>query len=257
MKTALFFRELGERSSPPLIILHGLLGTSDNWQTLGKLYSEDFCVFMLDQRNHGRSPHFESHDYVELAADLLDFMEEQEIAKAHLLGHSMGGKTALMFAHQHPDRVEKLIIADMAARAYEPHHQPIFNALLSAPLQTATERSEIEQHLQGKLADPVMVGFLMKGLRRRADQGFTWRPHVEVLKDALISVVGEVPLTLNTWPILVIYGGQSNYIQSQDLKLYEQTCMQLEWHRIAEAGHWLHATHPEEFFDVTHAFLQA
>ncbi|MDA0304523.1 MAG: alpha/beta fold hydrolase [Bacteroidetes bacterium] len=257
MTSPLFYRILGDPSNPPLIILHGLLGTSDNWQSLGKAYSEDHCVYLLDQRNHGRSPHFESHDYLDLAADLNVFMDDHGIEKAHILGHSMGGKTALMFAHHHPDRVEKLIIADMAARAYKPHHQAVFEALLSAPIHDATERGTIERHLSDRLKDPSMVGFLMKGLRRSADIGFTWRPHVKVLQRALISVVGDVPLAMNTWPILVIYGGQSNYIQPADLEQFEQACMLLESHRIPEAGHWLHASHPEEFYAVTSAFLQA
>ena len=257
MTSPLFYRTLGDPSAPPLIILHGLLGTSDNWQTLGKAYSEHYCVWLIDQRNHGRSPHFETHDYPELAQDLCAFMDEHRIEKAHVLGHSMGGKTALMFAHHHPDRLRKLIVADMAVRAYDPHHQPIFDALLSAPIETASGRSEIENHLNAQLDDSSMVGFLMKSLRRRPDHGFTWRPNVPVLRDALSDVVGEVPLTLNTWPTLVIYGGQSNYVKEPDIERYEEACMLMETHCIADAGHWLHASHPEEFFAITCAFLDA
>ena len=145
----------------------------------------------------------------------------------------------------------------MAVRAYEPHHQSIFDALLSAPIKAASERGEIESHLNAQLDDSSMVGFLMKSLRRSPDQGFAWRPNVRILKNALSDVVGEVPLAMNTWPTLVIYGGQSNYVKQPDLERYEETCMLLETHCIADAGHWLHASHPEEFFAVTRAFLDA
>lgn len=257
MKSPLFCRVLGNSSHPPLVILHGLLGTSDNWQTLGKQYASHFYVYLIDQRNHGRSPHFDSHDYLDLASDLLNFLDDKGIEKAHVLGHSMGGKTALMFAHHHPERIGKLIIADMAARAYAPHHQHIFEALITSPIQQATERADIEKHLNSQLGDSIMVNFLMKGLRRNSDHGFSWRPNVEALQNALASVVDEVPISANTWPTLIIYGGQSNYINLSDLEKYEQAFMQLESHCIKEAGHWLHASHPEEFYAVTFAFLEA
>jgi pimeloyl-ACP methyl ester carboxylesterase len=257
MKSPLFFRTLGNENNPALIILHGLLGTSDNWQTLGKEYGANFFVVLIDQRNHGRSPHFETHSYSELADDLRLFMDEQGIEKASILGHSMGGKTALMFAHEYPDRVQKLIIADMAPRAYTPHHQTVFDALLSAPILGAAERSIIEQHLNRHLADSSMTSFLMKGLRRDEKNGFSWRPNIKVLNDTMTAIVSEVPLSINTWPMLVIYGGQSNYVEQADLEQYEQSCMQLEVHRIPEAGHWLHASHPKEFFEITEAFLSA
>ena len=161
----LFYRELGEAHAPPLMILHGLLGTSDNWQTLGKQFAATHRVHLIDQRNHGRSPHNPVHNYSAMANDVLHHLDRTGIDRASIIGHSMGGKTALMFAHLHPDRVQKLVVADMAARSYAPHHGPIFDALLSAPIAEAPGRSEVEQHLIDRLADPSMVGFLMKNLR--------------------------------------------------------------------------------------------
>ena len=253
----LFVKSLGPSDAPNLIILHGLLGTSDNWITLGKQFASRFHVHLIDQRNHGRSAHNDDHSYESMAADLLLFMDEQGIAKASIIGHSMGGKTAMMFAHHHPDRMEKLVVADMAARAYAPHHQPIFEALMTAPVQEAESRETIETHLMSHLNDSTVVAFLMKNLRREAVGGFHWRPNVHVLHRKLAEVVGKVPLAVHTIPTLVIYGGQSNYVNPADLIEFEQTCLQLETHEISQAGHWLHASHPAEFFEVVEHFLLA
>jgi len=251
----LFSRTLGDESQPDLIILHGLLGTSDNWQTLGKQFAESHRVHLVDQRNHGRSPHHPEHDYPSMASDLLGFMEHQGIDRASIIGHSMGGKTALMFAHDHPERVEHLVVADMAARAYAPHHAPIFDALLSAPIASAADRGTIEDFLLERLSDVGMVAFLMKNLRREKAGGFTWRPNVDVLAHHLADVVAEVPLSMNTLPTLMIFGGASNYVNTADLDSFNTHCMQLETHRIEDAGHWLHASHPAEFFEVVSEFL--
>ena len=139
----LFSRTLGNNGAPNLIILHGLLGTSDNWQTLGKQFAKNHRVHLVDQRNHGRSPHHLVHDYPSMAHDLLVFMNQQGIDSASIIGHSMGGKTALMFAHDHPERVEHLVVADMAARPYAPHPGPILDALYSATHAAAAERGMI------------------------------------------------------------------------------------------------------------------
>ena len=222
----LFYRELGEADAPPLLILHGLLGTSDNWQTLGKQFAQTHRVHLIDQRNHGRSPHDPMHDYAAMADDVLRHLNRTGIDRASIIGHSMGGKTALMFAHLHPNRVQKLVVADMAARRYEPHHNAIFDALLSAPIQAAQGRAQVEQHLMGQLADSGMVGFLMKNLRRKKTGGFAWRPNLPVLAMGLEAVADAVPLELNTLPTLAIYGGQSSYVNPRDLDDFASACMQ-------------------------------
>ena len=253
----LFSRTLGDEEAPALVILHGLLGTSDNWQTLGKQFSATHRVHLVDQRNHGRSPHSEVHDYRAMAEDLVHYLDGQGIQRASIIGHSMGGKTALMFGHHHPDRVDKLVIADMAARLYPPHHGPIFDALLSAPIEDADGRSTIESHLMDRLEDAGIVGFLMKNLRREKSGGFTWRPNLPVLASALSDVIDSVPLAMNTLPTLAIYGGKSNYVNAADLEQFQDACMQFQSHEIEGAGHWLHASHPGEFFEEVDAFLNA
>ena len=253
----LFSRVLGDEHAPDLVILHGLLGTSDNWQTLGKRFAETHRVHLIDQRNHGRSPHHPEHSYEAMAEDLLHYLDKREIQRASIIGHSMGGKTALVFADRHPDRVNKLVVADMAARAYTPHHGLIFDALLSAPIDAAESRSVVETHLMNRLDDGGVVAFLMKNLRREKSGGFTWRPNLVALAPAIGAVVEEVPLSMNTLPTLAIYGGKSTYVNAGDLEQFQSACMQFQSHEIEDAGHWLHASHPEEFFEEVEGFLSA
>ena len=239
-----------------LIVLHGLLGSSDNWQTLGKRYASHHHVWMLDARNHGRSPHAPSHTYMEMAEDVLRFMDAEGIAKASFLGHSMGGKTVLTLSQHHPGRMERMVVADIAARAYTPHHGPIFDALLGTRTSEASSREEVQSQLTQALGpDPVLVPFLMKGLHRRKEGGFAWRFNVPVLKEALSGVVGEVRLSMNTLPALFIRGGESPYVSNEDLDLMADHFVHMDDHTIDGVGHWLHAQAPAEFYDVTADFL--
>ena len=246
---------LGDHA-PHLIILHGLLGSSDNWQTLGKRYAESHHVWMLDARNHGRPPHEPIHTYDAMAQDVVDFMDDQGIAKASVLGHSMGGKTVLLLAQLHPGRVDKLVVADIAARAYTPHHGPIFDALMSMDPASAPSRDAIQSQLSESLnGDPVLVPFLMKGLHRLKEGGFAWRFNVPVLHATLQDVVGHIELGLNTLPTLFIRGSESDYVSDDDLDMLEDHFLHMDHHTIQGAGHWLHAQAPDEFFDVTADFL--
>ena len=242
--------------APHLIILHGLLGSSDNWQTLGKRYATHHQVWMLDARNHGRSPHAPSHSYPEMAEDVVRFMDAQGIDKASFVGHSMGGKTVLMLSQQHPDRMERMVVADIASRAYTPHHGPIFDALMGTHPGTATSRDEVQAQLIHALGqDPVLVPFLMKGLHRHKEGGFAWRFNVPVLRDALENVVDEVNLSINTLPTLFIRGGESPYVSDDDLDHMADHFVHMDDHIIEGVGHWLHAQSPDEFYEVTAEFL--
>ena len=242
--------------APTLVVLHGLLGSSDNWQTLGKRYAEHHNVWVLDARNHGRSPHHPVHSYEAMAADVVHFLDAKGLARVSLLGHSMGGKTVLTLAQTHPERLDKLVVADIAARAYTPHHGPIFEALEGVKLAEASAREDVEAHLVAALNDDrVLVPFLMKGLHRRKEGGFAWRFNVPVLHGALDRIVGAVEVGMNTLPTLVVRGSQSPYVSDDDLRELEGAFMQLDHHTVAGAGHWLHAEAPDEFFKVTADFL--
>jgi len=242
--------------APHLVILHGLLGSSDNWQTLGKRYAESHHVWMLDARNHGRSPHDPTHSYEAMAQDVVDFLDANGLDKVRLLGHSMGGKTVLLLSQRHPDRIDKVIVADIAPRAYTPHHGPIFDALLATKPAFASAREDIHESLNQALNhDSVLVPFLMKGLHRRKEGGFAWRFNVPALQHALQDIVGHIELGLNTLPALFVRGSESDYVSEDDLDFLEEHFLHMDHHTIQGAGHWLHAQSPDEFFEVTADFL--
>lgn len=252
----LFSRVLENPDAPPLLILHGLLGSSDNWQTLGKRYQESFEVHLIDARNHGRSPHHSEHNYAAMANDVLRYLDDRQLNKVRLMGHSMGGKTVLQLLNQAPERLERIAVADMAARAYPPHHQPIFDALTSIELQALSTREAAEEQLMQALKDPGIVAFLMKGLYRKKEGGFDWRANLPVLQAHLGQILQSIPLEINTIPTLVVYGTNSQYVSPSDLTAFDQACLQLEVAPISGAGHWLHAESPDTFFDITWNFFQ-
>jgi|TARA_Y100000991_G_scaffold131566_1_gene99109 pimeloyl-ACP methyl ester carboxylesterase len=211
---------------------------------------------MLDARNHGRSPHAPIHTYEAMAQDIVEFMDARGIAKASLLGHSMGGKTVLLLSQLHPERMDKLVVADIAPRAYTPHHGPIFDALLATDPASAPSRDAIQSQLSEALdGDPVLVPFLMKGLHRLKEGGFAWRFNVPVLHATIQDVVGHIELGLNTLPTLFIRGSESDYVSDDDLDVLEDHFLHMDHHTIQGVGHWLHAQAPDEFFDVTAGFL--
>lgn len=256
MSVELFSRVLGSGNETDLIILHGLLGSADNWQTLGKKYADEYKVHLIDARNHGRSPNDKHHSYNLMVSDLLKYLDDNGIEKATLLGHSMGGKTVMHFAELHPERVSKLIVADIAPRAYKAHHGPIFKALLLTDPANAESRESIESVLRENLGEEkVLIPFLMKGLYRIKEGGYAWRFNVPVLFETLESVTDNIEVNMNTLPALFIRGLNSTYVSDEDLDMLEDVYMQLQTVDLDDAGHWLHAEKPEEFFEATSEFL--
>lgn len=253
---ALHSKILGEENKKDLLILHGLLGSSDNWQTLAKKYALEFRVHLIDARNHGKSPHSQDHSYELMAADLLKYVDDHSIEKACLLGHSMGGKTVMLFSENHPDRVSKLIVADISPKEYTPHHEHIFKALKSINPAIANSRNEVFEVLESQLGeDPVLISFLMKNLRREKSGGYTWRFNLEALSVNLLDVTKQIHLSTNTVPTLFIYGALSEYVRSEDLTELEECYLLLEHVCLENSGHWLHAQEPEQFFNATSGFL--
>ncbi len=252
----LHYKEFGKGF--PLIILHGLLGSLDNWQTVGRKLSEKFRVFIVDQRNHGKSLHTEEFNYHLLSQDLLRFMELHQIKKAYLMGHSMGGKTVMNFALQHPDRVEKLIVVDIAPSAYADHHHVIFDALFAADVAKAVSRDEVEERLRIKLNnDEPIVQFLLKGLtRNEKNEGFHWKFNATALwkNYDIISaaVTSSRPFTGET---LFIKGEKSDYINAANGVEIASLFPNYHLAEIKGAGHWVQAEKPTDFITATLNFL--
>ena len=249
------FKTFGQ--GPPLILLHGLFGTLDNWQTLGKRWAEHYTVFIVDQRNHGRSPHHDSLDYPALAEDLRHFMEAHWVYKAHILGHSMGGKTAMQFALHYPDMVDKLVVVDIAPKAYTGGHETIFDALLNLDLSTITDRKEAESYLQSRIPEEGVRQFLLKNLTREKDGGFLWKMNLPVIykhyADKLANVEPGEPFD---GPSLFIRGGLSAYVQDEDWPLIQQWFPEARLYTVPGAGHWVHAEQPALLYQQVQAFLE-
>jgi pimeloyl-ACP methyl ester carboxylesterase len=251
-------RIIGVEKTKDLVILHGLLGSADNWHTLARQYALEFRVHLIDARNHGRSPHSQDHSYELMASDLLKYLDDNSIEKACLLGHSMGGKTVMLFAETHPDRVSKLIVADISPKEYTPQHEPIFQALKSTNPAIANSRKEVLSVLESKLGeDKVLIPFLMKNLRREKSGRYSWRMNIEVLSNTLSGITKRIDLSVNTIPTLLIYGALSGYVSSEDISELEELYLQMENVCLENSGHWLHAEEPKLFLESTSEFLNS
>ncbi len=251
----LFHKEFG--SGPPVVIVHGLFGFSDNWQTVAKSLADGHTVFTVDLRNHGRSPRAQEHTYAAMADDLREFLEKNWLFRAALVGHSMGGKAVMQFALSHPEMVERLAVIDMAPRkAPGGGHDDIFEALFSIDLASLSSRSEAEAILAAQVPELGVRQFLMKNLTRNAEGGFEWKMNLPVLfrdyPDILAAVEGE-PFA---GPTLFVRGGNSNYIADKDwpgiLKLFPAARLET----VAGAGHWVHADKPTELLGLLRPFLE-
>lgn len=244
-------------AGPPMIILHGLLGSADNWHTLSRTaFAPHFHVFAVDQRNHGRSPHSEVFDYPSMVSDLVDFMDTQGLTSAHLLGHSMGGKTVMHFALTHPERTESLIVADMAPKAYPPQHNALFGILRDFDLTRYNSLRDIDDALALQVPGFDVRQLLLKNLNRNAASGFSWKmnldgiyrnyPHLIGPLDAHVTYIG---------PTLFIRGGTSPYVSDDDEDLILRYFPTAEVAVLDGAGHWLHADQPQAFADEVLSFL--
>ena len=251
----LHFKESGQGRA--VLLLHGLFGSSDNWHHIALKLSGSFHVFAPDQRNHGQSPHSEVMNYLLMAADVDEFMAARGIESAHVIGHSMGGKTAMQLALQFPRRVEKLIVSDMAPRAYAPAHDKIFDALLALDVKSFSARQEIEDALASEIPNLVLRRFLLKNLGRDADGKFIWKINLRGLSENYPRlgepVSAPVPFAK---PALFIRGGKSNYLKPEDEPLIRELFPQSEIQTIAAAGHWVHADAPDDFLRLVLEFFR-
>ena len=243
-----------DSDATPLVILHGLLGASDNWQTLASQWAKTRPLVLVDQRNHGRSPHHPSHSYPDMVVDLLDTLDALHMDRVHLLGHSMGGKAVMHFADRHPSRCARLIIADMAPVAYPPHHTPLFDALCDLDLDSHTRRSTIDEELAKRIPEAGIRQFLLKGLYRGEGNQFAWRYNLPVLRRHLADMTAFLPLGQIDLPTLALYGDQSDYVVGRGLLALQSHFTNLQT-KALPAGHWLHAEQPEAFSEAVLRFL--
>ena len=241
----------------PLILLHGLLGSLENWHSISQKLAADFQVFAVDQRNHGRSPHAADMSYELMAQDLKLSLANQGLAPIHLLGHSMGGKTAMEFALTHPELVAKLIVVDIAPRAYPPYHRQILDAISSLDLSSCKNRHEMDAQLAQTIPDLRLRQFLLKNVKRDAAGVFHWQINLPAI-DANYPRLNEALANRQTFakPALFIRGERSDYIRNEDINLILTLFPAAEYSEIAGAGHWVHVDAPETFLRKVREFLQ-
>jgi pimeloyl-ACP methyl ester carboxylesterase len=242
-------------TGPPLVILHGLFGSLDNWFSIAKELVENYTLYLVDQRNHGDSPHSPDWNYELMVEDLRELLDEEGLEKVFLMGHSMGGKTAMNFATAYPERVEKLIVGDIAPRHYPIHHQVILEGLNALNLQTLQSRKEADEQLAAYIPEPGIRQFLLKSLGRDAN-GFAWKINLPVITQH-IEEVGKAldEGTVFEGPTLFLGGANSSYIQENDLPDMKRHFPNCTWISIPNAGHWLHAEQPQAVVTEMRRFL--
>jgi len=242
----------------PFVILHGFLGMSDNWKTLGMRWSEvGYEVHLLDQRNHGRSFHSDEFSYHVMVEDLKRYCEEHNLEEIILLGHSMGGKVAMQFAVTYPNKVSNLIIADISPKAYPSHHQDILKALHALDFTKIKSRGEADDALSEYIRDQGTRLFLLKNLYRNSNKEFALRINLPILSEKIEEVGVALPKnTVFEGHTLFLGGEKSGYIETMDELLIKKHFPNAEIKMISNAGHWLHAENPDDFYDATMSFLQ-
>lgn len=249
------YKALGEAGKQPLVILHGLFGSLDNWITLAKYFAEHFHVYLVDQRNHGKSPHTDDFSYQLMADDLREFLMQHAIQNPIILGHSMGGKTAMFFATQHPEMIDKLIVVDIAPKTYPVHHDSIIEGLKSLPLSQLERRGEADDLLAKDIPQFDTRQFLLKNLTRDENGAFVWKMNLPVI-ERNIEIIGHgLPEdAVFEKETLFIRGLKSDYIKDEDIPLLSKHFPHSRLESVAEAGHWVHAEAPQKLFDLVISF---
>ena len=252
----LAFREFGE--GQPLIVLHGLFGQSDNWNTHAKNFAEKgFKVFAIDQRNHGLSPHSSTWNYDVMAEDLKEFIDDHQLQNPILLGHSMGGKTVMYFELKFPGLASKLIIADISASAYPPHHQDVLKALNAVDFNKIKTRKEAETIMDEYIKDFGTKQFLLKNIYWKDSNAnlMDWRFNLKTITDSYENVCVGVPSFTSEVKTLIIKGEYSHYISDADREDLKKRFPHSTLVVLNGAGHWVHAEKPKEFFETVLMFI--
>jgi len=253
-----YYPSANERA--PLLILHGLFGSSDNWHTLAKRFSEHFPVYAFDLRNHGASPHGAPHTYPAMAEDLNEtILTEGLPVPFHLLGHSMGAKVALTYLGVHPHHLKTLILVDMTERAYTNRHETILYALQHLPLDQIQTRTMADQWLQQWIPQASVRQFLLKNLiLDPKTKRYHWRFNLKQLIQDYHHVLQEVPLPESiSVPTLLLFGERSDYVTEEDLQRLSRRFSRIQFLRFKDTGHWIHAEAPDPFYHSVSRFILA
>ena len=253
----LFYREFG--SGQPVIILHGLFGQSDNWVTVARRIADQFHVYIPDQRNHGQSPHASVHSFPAMADDLSAFIEEHNIVNPIIIGHSMGGKTAMTYALENAGAVKKLVVIDISPRRYPERkiHTQVISQMMSIDLDSVTTRTEVEKILDSQIPDSRVRMFIMKNLYYKIHGKLAWRLNLEAINQSMDLLFDGISSDHSyPGPSLFIRGGESDYILDSDIPLIEDLFPTAIIKTISGSSHWVHADAPEELCYLLSSFLE-
>lgn len=246
-----------DQPGTPLLVLHGLFGMLDNWGNFAREASQHFPVHLLDLRNHGKSFWSDSMSHQDMAEDIFNYCTARKLTEINLLGHSLGGKAVMQFAINHPEMVEKLIVADISPKAYPPHHQGIIKALQSVDFQKVSSRKEVEEILHSYIPETSVIQFLTKNIYWTDDKKLAWRFNLKVLAEKYSEFVSNaVQFGVYRGKTLFMAGEKSHYILPQDHFLIKQQFPEAEIVPVPNAGHWLHAENPEFFNETVLNFLK-
>lgn len=256
----LFFRSFGDPCHPPLVFLHGLLGSGDNFKSFVTVFSSHYFVILPDLCNHGQSFHSSSFSYQSMAQDLKCLFQSLSIEKVTLVGHSMGGKVALSFLYYYPELLNRLIVLDILPIFYdfshhENSHAQIFKALLSLPLDQILSREEIVSYLSQFLTDSRLIAFLLKNIER-SPQGFSFKSNVSALWQGYSAIQSEVPLKKTDVPTLFLFGQHSEYYEEQSFINIQPFFQVLFSKFILNAGHWIFIDQPQACLNAIQDFLK-
>jgi pimeloyl-ACP methyl ester carboxylesterase len=249
----LHFKTFGE--GKPLVILHGLFGSLDNWQTHAKNFAKYFKVYIVDQRNHGHSPHSDEFSYDLMVEDFHEFVQDQGLEDFVLIGHSMGGKTAMAYAEKYGDTLDKLVIVDIGPKQYPMHHEQILAGLTSMDFTKITSRKLAEKHLLEFIPEPGVRQFLLKNLYWVEKGKLAFRMNVKVLDKTIGEILKKIDISEVYTQTLFVRGAQSNYILDEDFNAIEDLFVDSDIITIENAGHWVHAEAPKEFYDEIMNFV--
>lgn len=253
----MFYRHYGE--GKPLIILHGLFGSSDNWVSHGKRLSKQFSVFLVDLRNHGQSPHSPTFNYYAMMDDLLEFIEDHKLNKPIIIGHSMGGKVAMNFALNYPEMIDKIVVIDISPVKYTERdaHFEIISAMMSINFEAIHNREEVSKILETSISNEKTRLFIMKNLYRNTRHTFDWRLNLSAINTNMDNIFAGIELdsAINK-PTLFIRGSLSDYIKDTDEIIIKKFFPKAEIKTIAGVGHWIHADAPRELCDLFSLFLE-
>lgn len=247
----LHYQSLGQ--GQPLVLLHGLFGSADNWGSIAKYFSQYYQVISADLRNHGRSPHRDSQTLTDMAEDLRQLCDDLGLVHIHLLGHSLGGRVAMQFATQYPERVNKLIVVDMGIRAYADAHTHLIDAMLALDLSQVQSRNEADKALSTSISNLMVRQFLLTNLVKVNDR-LQWRINLPALKTNYAHFQAALAVHYEK-PCLFIRGEQSDYVRDQDILEIQQHFPQAEFARLP-TGHWVHAEQPQLFMQTVEEYLR-